>query len=256
MHVSLLEGLLKIRRNGSRFSRRPWVFNVAVAPSGTGSFQAQLQAAACCGGTGGDVTRTVLKLLETLEGGEDREGMALAMLMVAVVGTCHYVQNGWWTYELCWPYHVRRLHLQTTSDSDATVFRIIDFGEGSSQRTILSGATRVEVASMGGVIGFFGTDVQLRRSLAGKRQPRAAGPGSWPQEVVVPLESGDDCRIAANQWLISVHGLHPGTPVQLEVPGVAGDEIVTTDGSLIHSWAEPKLVDDLTTAVVIAWRRW
>ena len=136
-----------------------------------------------------DLAATVLSLLEPLE------------------GTCQMVQNGWWTYEICWPWHVRRLHIQTTAEKDEAVFRSIDFGEGNAQRTSISGATRAVVASMGGVLGFFGSNpkVELRRTLAGKRHQGVKGV-AWPQEVVVPLESGDDCRIAANHWLITVTG--------------------------------------------------
>lgn len=35
----------------------------------------------------------------------------------------------------------------------------------------------------------------------GKRPAGFRGPSAWPQEVVLPFDSGDDCRIAANTWL-------------------------------------------------------
>ena len=160
-------------------TRRQWPFSLGISkvesddswPPGD-LFAVRLQTRACCK-VDEDVATAVLSLLEPLE------------------GTCQYVQNGWWTYELCWPWHVRRLHIQTTAEKDEPIFRIIDFGEGNSQRTTISGATRAEVASMGGVLGFFGStpQVELRRTLAGKRQQGVRGI-AWPQEVMVPLESG------------------------------------------------------------------
>lgn len=46
-----------------------------------------------------------------------------------------------------------------------------------------------------------GFHLRLRRSLVGKRPAGFRGPSGWPQEVVLPFDSGDDCRIAANTWL-------------------------------------------------------
>lgn len=211
MPKSVLRSAEDGRSCSETMPRRPWPFSLGISkvesddswPPGD-LFAVRLKTRACCK-VDEDVATAVLSLLEALE------------------GTCQYVQNGWWTYELCWPWHVRRLHVQTTAEIDEPIFRIIDFGEGNSQRTTITGATRAEVASMGGVLGFFGStpQVELRRTLAGKRQQGVRGI-AWPQEVMVPLESGDDCRIAANHWVISVTGLGHGSPVQLEVAGVGG----------------------------------
>ena len=44
-----------------------------------------------------------------------------------------YVQNGWWTYELCWPWHVRRMHYHTVAAPEAHVFRVLHTSEDSTQ---------------------------------------------------------------------------------------------------------------------------
>lgn len=115
---------------------------------------------------------------------------AVKSLLAPLTGTCQYAQNGWWTYEICWPYHVRRLHFRTTGEPGAEILR--DFGEGP-QRTVITGATRAQLGSLGGLLGFFGGSLELRRTLG------RSGP---PQEVAVQLDSGDDCRVVANSWMV------------------------------------------------------
>lgn len=44
-----------------------------------------------------------------------------------------YVQNGWWTYELCWPWHVRRMHYHTVAAPEAHIFRVLHTSEDSTQ---------------------------------------------------------------------------------------------------------------------------
>ena len=169
-------------------------------------FLLRLQAPSCCKmAPMEDIHATIMNLLAPLE------------------GSCQYVQNGWWTYELCWPWHVRRMHYHTVAAPEAHIFRVLHTSEDSTQKTTISGATQAEVASVGGILGFFGArpNVELRRSLVGKRPAGFRGPSAWPQEVVLPFDSGDDCRIAANTWLISVTDFGATIPV-LEVPGVGG----------------------------------
>ena len=74
---------------------------------------------------------------------------------------CHYAQNGWWTYEICWPWHVRRLHFYTTNDPDAQILREFTDEDGSS--TVITGATRTELGANGGIIGFFGNGGRRRK---------------------------------------------------------------------------------------------
>ncbi|CAK9044442.1 unnamed protein product [Durusdinium trenchii] len=164
-------------------------------------FAVELKAPTCCSTKEMEQQEAVISLLTPLE------------------GMCHYAQNGWWTYEICWPWHVRRLHFYTTNDPDAQILREFTDEDGSS--TVITGATRTELGANGGIIGFFGNGgaghphIELRRALA-----RGSSHGlarTWPQEVVVQLEPGDDCRIMANNWLLQISG-----PGSMQVTGIGG----------------------------------
>ncbi|CAK9044440.1 unnamed protein product [Durusdinium trenchii] len=115
-------------------------------------FAVELKAPTCCSTKEMEQQEAVISLLTPLE------------------GMCHYAQNGWWTYEICWPWHVRRLHFYTTNDPDAQILREFTDEDGSS--TVITGATRTELGANGGIIGFFGNGgaghphIELRRALA------------------------------------------------------------------------------------------
>jgi len=52
-------------------------------------------------------------------------------LLAAIGGKCIQYLSGWWTYELCWPWRVRRLHYATDGMVDSPATELGRFGEAS-----------------------------------------------------------------------------------------------------------------------------
>ncbi|CAJ1445579.1 unnamed protein product, partial [Effrenium voratum] len=180
----------------SAAQRQPYLVTAeAVAAEGVRHFEVELRSVTCC-----STKEEVSQLLEPLR------------------GTCQYAQNGWWTYEICWPFHVRQLHFHTSGTYDADLFH--------TGVATVAPATRAEVGSVGGVLGFFRSAPQLRRAAA-----------RGPLELAVNLAPGDECRVAANHWQIQVQGIS-----SLEVSGVGGHfNPVSLDAVSGHLAAAPNL---------------
>jgi len=184
-----------------------------AAEKGARRFRLDIESVTCCSS----------KDLES--SGEDSAGLLLSPLQ----NRCLYAQNGWWSYELCWPFHIRQLHFHTVAEQNAAILRRFEAagdqpstdGQQSLSFTEIAGATRAQVGSVGALSGSFASaPLSKRRSAAVSGRPGARlsrGNFSWPQELAVDLEAGEECKVAVQTWSLKLEGIFP-----LEVPGVGG----------------------------------
>eukprot|EP00930_Biecheleria_cincta_P043459 TRINITY_DN29840_c0_g1_i1.p1 TRINITY_DN29840_c0_g1~~TRINITY_DN29840_c0_g1_i1.p1 ORF type:complete len:878 (+),score=178.42 TRINITY_DN29840_c0_g1_i1:88-2721(+) len=202
------------------------------------SFEIELQSVTCCsamqlqGRSSDDATG-----FATTENAKSSE-LALRRLLSPLEDRCLYAQNGWWSYELCWPFSVRQIHFQVVTEEEQSLgARILaPMQAGASSETLLFAATESVVGSTGATLGRFGsnTHLELRRSAANNAGTSGAASGSRrgsQQEVVVELDGGDACKVAANTWQIELGST-------LHVSGAGGFfnpvSVESVEGKLAH----------------------
>eukprot|EP00439_Symbiodinium_sp_Y106_P051641 s344_g6.t2 len=170
-----------------------------AAEKGARRFRLDIESVTCCSS----------KDLES--SGEDSAGLLLSPLQ----NRCLYAQNGWWSYELCWPFHIRQLHFHTVAEQNAAILRRFEAagdqpstdGQQSLSFTEIAGATRAQVGSVGALLGSFASaPLSKRRSAAVSGRPGARlsrGNFSWPQalEDAVKLDSPMDLDLVLMQFV-------------------------------------------------------
>lgn len=72
-------------------------------------YNLELVSVACCGPQA---------LRMPTGGGAARAQLAFERLLSPLLGRCQRLLSGWWTYEVCWPWRVRLLHLSTMGEVD------------------------------------------------------------------------------------------------------------------------------------------
>ncbi|CAE8650738.1 unnamed protein product, partial [Polarella glacialis] len=166
--------------------------HLSAATTSESGFVVELQSVTCC-------SREELRTPEPVGTGAEEQpnvpktDLDFRRLLTPLEGRCVTAQNGWWSYELCWPWHVRQLHFQTLPPQDATLAS----SDEKAPETPLFAAAQSIVGARGARLGRFGkSPLELRRAEngSGRGPSLLLGHRSRQQELVVELEGADQCQ--------------------------------------------------------------